>query len=130
MILSESEAAVADVPIVLPDIAQEAEVVVVASPTRVLDFVPDSDIETEPSEAPPSPVYASGSPDYAHASDDDTKLLKVLASPEYSPGLDTESDPSEAGLEELEEEDSSEEDSSDDDTFEADEPLPTQISAP
>ncbi|GKD39694.1 hypothetical protein Tco_1259901, partial [Tanacetum coccineum] len=117
--------AVADVPIVLPDIAQEAEVEVVASPTRVLDLVPDSDIKTEPSEAPPSPMNASGSPDYAHASDDDIELLEALASPDYSLGSDTEFNPTEAGLEELAEEDSNEEDSSDDDTSEADEPLPT-----
>ncbi|GJZ38946.1 hypothetical protein Tco_0585509 [Tanacetum coccineum] len=76
VILSDSEAAVGVVPAVVPKIAPETK--------------------TEPSEAPPSLVYAPGSPDYAPASDDDTESLEALASPDYSLVSDTQSDSSKA----------------------------------
>ncbi|GJW43508.1 hypothetical protein Tco_0072307 [Tanacetum coccineum] len=55
VILSDSEAAVAAVPVIVPEVAPKAEAAVVASPAAVLDLVLESNMETEPSEAPPSP---------------------------------------------------------------------------
>ncbi|GKF19791.1 hypothetical protein Tco_0068429, partial [Tanacetum coccineum] len=69
VILLDSKAVVAAVRVILPDVAPEAE--------------------TELLEALPFPMYAPSSLDYAPTSDDDTKLLKTLASPDYSPGSDT-----------------------------------------
>ncbi|GJS99002.1 hypothetical protein Tco_0820172 [Tanacetum coccineum] len=65
----------------------------VASPTIVLDYVPDSDIDIKPFEALASQEHTS-------ASDVDIELLEAPASPDYTPGSDTESEPSENDLEE------------------------------
>nr|GEW86210.1 hypothetical protein [Tanacetum cinerariifolium] len=73
-----------DDPIPLPnilDFSNVAEAIVVTSPTAILDPVIESDPEVEPSEALPSPDYALVS--HVH----------VLASPDYHPKLDTESEP-------------------------------------
>nr|GEY48160.1 hypothetical protein [Tanacetum cinerariifolium] len=56
VILLDSEAAVDVVPVIVPKVASKAEAAVVASPSAILDLVLESDIETEPSEAPPSPA--------------------------------------------------------------------------
>ncbi|GJR87555.1 hypothetical protein Tco_0211566 [Tanacetum coccineum] len=64
---------------------------------------PVSDNETKkPSEAlvvpalvPAPPTYVPASPEYASTSDDDMKMLAALASPDYTPGSDRESEPSE-----------------------------------
>ncbi|GJT89638.1 putative reverse transcriptase domain-containing protein [Tanacetum coccineum] len=76
-------------------ISSDTETEIIAVPA----IIPEDDLETEPSEAPPSPDY-------------------VLASPKYFPGSDTESD-----LEELPLEDPSEDDSSGDDASETAGPL-------
>ncbi|GJZ36823.1 hypothetical protein Tco_0583014 [Tanacetum coccineum] len=59
VILSDTEVEVIVVPAVLPEIAPEAEAAIVASPTPVLDLAIESDLEVEPSKAPPSPDYIS-----------------------------------------------------------------------
>ncbi|GJS33907.1 hypothetical protein Tco_0532289 [Tanacetum coccineum] len=127
VILADSKAAVDVVPAIVLEVAPKAEEVVVASPTDVLDLVLESDKEIESSKASPSLDYIPESLEYAPTSDDDTKLLKALALPEYYPRLDTESNPSQANPKELTGEDASEEDSSNEDTSEADEPLPDHI---
>ncbi|GKA23698.1 hypothetical protein Tco_0709731 [Tanacetum coccineum] len=69
VILSDSKAAVPTIPAIAPKIAPEAETTVVAPPTTILDLLLESDSETEPLEAPPSPDYVPASPDYFPRSD-------------------------------------------------------------
>nr|GEU48618.1 hypothetical protein [Tanacetum cinerariifolium] len=107
VILSDTELEVIVVPIILPEIAPEAEAALVASPTPVLDLAIESDLEVEPSKALPSPDYVSVS--HIHAP----------TSPGYHPRLDTESVPFEDEFEPIE-----------DDSLEASEPLPAQVSPP
>ncbi|GJY51650.1 hypothetical protein Tco_0442497 [Tanacetum coccineum] len=49
VIISDSKAAVAAVPVIVPEVALKAEAAVVASPAAVLDLVLESNMETEPS---------------------------------------------------------------------------------
>ncbi|GJV35272.1 hypothetical protein Tco_1407749 [Tanacetum coccineum] len=79
--LSDTEIEVIDVHAILPEVALEVEATVVALPTVVLDLTLESGPEVEPSEA-------SLSIDYVPAS-----LVHASASPDYHPGLDTESEP-------------------------------------
>nr|GEX36598.1 hypothetical protein [Tanacetum cinerariifolium] len=81
-----------------------AEAAVVSSPTAILDLAIKSDLEVEPSEAPPSPNYV---PSYH---------IYAPASPDYYPGPDTESEPFEDKFEPIE-----------DDAPEAAKPLPAQV---
>nr|GEY98175.1 hypothetical protein [Tanacetum cinerariifolium] len=55
VILSDTTTELTTVHATVPEIAPKAEAVVVASPAGVLDLVVHSDLETEPSEASPSP---------------------------------------------------------------------------
>nr|GEX30414.1 hypothetical protein [Tanacetum cinerariifolium] len=59
-----------------------------ALPIIVLDVSPVQDTNSKPFEDP-------SSPDYALASDDDSKMLATLESPDYTPWSDKESEPSE-----------------------------------
>nr|GEU62309.1 hypothetical protein [Tanacetum cinerariifolium] len=81
VILSNTKEEVMAILAVLPEIAPRAETAVVPSPTPVLDFVIESDLEAEPSEAPLSPDYVPAS------------SIHAPASPHYHPGSDTESKP-------------------------------------
>nr|GEY32138.1 hypothetical protein [Tanacetum cinerariifolium] len=82
VILSNTEADVMVILVVLLEIALEAATTaIVASPTVVLDLAIESDPKVEPSQAPPSLDYIPSSP------------IHAPASPDYHPGLDTESEP-------------------------------------
>ncbi|GJT11789.1 hypothetical protein Tco_0858831 [Tanacetum coccineum] len=65
VILLDTKVEVIVVHAVLPEIAPEAEAAIVASPTPVLDLAIESDLEVEPSKAPPSPDYILVSPIHA-----------------------------------------------------------------
>ncbi|GJX43654.1 putative reverse transcriptase domain-containing protein [Tanacetum coccineum] len=105
VILSDTETKVPAVPVILLEIALEAEAAMVASPTSVLDLVLKSDPEAEPSKAPLSPNYVPASHVYASVS------------PDYHPGSNTEFEPFEEESEE----------SSEDEAPEVAKPLPTQV---
>ncbi|GKE33191.1 hypothetical protein Tco_1452513, partial [Tanacetum coccineum] len=112
VILSDTEAEVMAIPVVLPEIApEEAPTSIVAPPTATLDLAIESDPEVEPSKAlpyeePPSPDYVPSYPIHAPTSLD------------YHPKSDTESEPFEDDFEPIE------------DAPEAAKPLSAQVAPP
>ncbi|GJY69609.1 reverse transcriptase domain-containing protein [Tanacetum coccineum] len=93
VILLDTKVEVIVVHAVLPEIAPEAEAAIVASPTPVLDLAIESDLEVEPSKAPPSPDYISVSPIHAlsHPKIFRAKVIEnqVMAAPVISISSDT-----------------------------------------
>nr|GEY62877.1 hypothetical protein [Tanacetum cinerariifolium] len=89
----------------------EAKVVVIASPTCVLDFAPVSNNKLEPFEDPPSLIDAP-------TSNMNIKPLEVLASSNYFLLSDTESEPSDHDPKESSEKEPLEDDLSDEDPME------------